>query len=260
MKKAPIALAGLALATALYGLWRVDVIPGLWDLQHWGEDVASVARAERLAHRAARQEVFAAEVEGLQAELAADPGLAPVAFFGSSTIERFPTEQLFPDARTLNRGIGDEAAGELRERLDASLPAEAWPRVAGFVLYLGSVDVRRLEAGPRAVVLRATTILEQLQGLAPGRPTVLLGLLPERGLGADRRAVIEATNAALAELAGAPEWSHVTFLPTDRAPLRTRGGELSEDHSVDRLHLNELGYQVLARWIRLEGGALASLL
>ncbi|MDF1797810.1 MAG: GDSL-type esterase/lipase family protein [Planctomycetota bacterium] len=260
MKKAQIALTGFALTAVLFGLWRVDVIPGVWDLQHWGEDVAGLARAEREAHREARLAGFEAEAAGLVAELAADPELAPIALFGSSTIERFPAAELLPGTRFLNRGIGDEPAGLLAERLEISLPPEAWPRCAGFVLYLGSVDVRRLGAGPDAVAERAARILRLLERHAPGKPTALLGLLPERGLGAERRAVIEATNASLAELAAAPEWSHVTFVPTDRAPLRGPGGELSADHSVDRLHLNELGYQVLAQWIRLEGGPLAALL
>ena len=258
VKKAHLVLAAFVLAPVLYGLWRVDVIPGIWDLQHWGESVSEVARAERRAHREARMATFDGEAAGIRARLAADPDAAPVVFLGSSCVERFDLEAAFPGAWTLNRGIGDERAALLAERLALSLPAEAWPRAAGFVLYLASPDFRRLDPSAEEVVARARRVLAVLDRLAPDAPRLLVGLLPEQELGARRRAVLEAANAGLAALAaGRPD---VTFLPTDREPLRDPDGQLAARLAADRLHLNATGYQVLADWIRQEGGPLALVL
>ena len=258
VKKAHLAIAGLVLAPVCYWLWRIDVIPGIWDIQHWGVDVEAEARTERRLHRESRLAVFGAQEQAIVERLAADPDAGPVVLLGSSTMERFDAAAAFPGAWILNRGIGDEPAYQLVERLEASLPPAAWPRAAGFVLYVASVDYRRMHAGPRAVVLRTEDVLDRLDELAPGVPRLLVGLLPDRRLGEERRAVLEAINADLASLAA--DRSDVTLLPTDRAPLRDAEGELSAEHSSDPLHLNGLGYQVLASWIRLEGGPISTVL
>ena len=263
MKTAHLAIAALVLVPVLYVLWRVDVLPGLWDLQHWGKSPSEVAQEERAAYRAGRLAQFKdAETlyrinERLDRHAALDlPG--PVVFLGSSTLERFDAEAAFPGAWVLNRGIGDETADLLAARLELSLPAEAWSRAGGFVLYVASPDFRRLDVTAEQLERRTARVLDILDGLAPGPPRLLLGLLPERNLDSERRAVLEEANARLASLADArPE---VTFLPTDRVPLRDAEGQLSATHAEDDLHLNDLGYQVLGRWIRLEGGPVSTLL
>jgi lysophospholipase L1-like esterase len=238
-------LLGLvALCAAAYFLWRADVLPGLWDVQHWGQDVDREAEVARDAHREARLLAFDEEVLPESA----------VVFLGSSTIERMPLDELFPGASVLNRGIGDEPAAELLQRIDRGIE---WSRVSGVALYAGSVDLRRLDAEPNVVARRVATVVQAILERAPERPILLVGLLSQRDLTLLGRRSLADANTELESLA---EQFEIGFLPTDRPPLTGEGGRLDEGHSADRLHLNRLGYQVLGRWIRQNGGPLASLL
>ncbi len=227
-----------------YLLWRADILPGVWDLQHWGRNMELEAATERSTHRDARLAGFRGE----------DTPPAAIVFLGSSTIERLSIEEQFGAVPGLNRGVGDEPAGQLLERLDVGID---WERVAGVVLYAGSVDLRRLGATPEEVRVRVARLFDALAERAPARPVLLLGLLSERGLTTDGRERLQNTNALLGKLAAE---RGATFLVTDRPPLTARSGRLERDYSADRLHLNTQGYQVLANWIRQDGGPLAPLL
>jgi len=232
------------LCAGLYFLWRADVLPGIWDVQHWGQDVALQARAERAEHRAARLAEFDAAGQSARS----------VVFLGSSTIERMPLEALFEGTSMLNRGIGDEPAEQLLARLDRGVD---WGLVDGVVLYAGSVDFRRLGDEPAVTTSRVADVARAIRARAPQVPVLMLGLLSQRDLTVLGRARLEATNAKLHALAEALE---MDYLETDRPPLTGPAGRLDAQYSADRLHLNRLGYQVLGRWIRQNGGALAPLL
>lgn len=232
------------LCAGLYFLWRADVLPGIWDLEHWGQDVELQARTERAEHRAARLAAFDAEGQEVPAVL----------FLGSSTIERMPLSELFAGASVLNRGIGDEPTELLLLRLDRGVD---WSLVDGVVLYAGSVDFRRLGEEPEEIVGRVAEVVAAIRERAPSVPVLMLGLLSQRDLTVLQRGRLESTNRGLAELA---EAEGVDFLATDRPPLTESGGRLSEAYAADRLHLNQRGYQVLGAWIRQNGGAVAPLL
>jgi len=227
-----------------YLLWRIDVVPGVWDIQHWGRDMVQEAETARVAHRDERLAGFRSE--------ATPPGA--VVFLGSSTLERLPIELMFGAVPGLNRGVGDEDAAELLERLDVGID---WSAVAGSVLYVGSVDLRRLTVEPEVVAVRAARVVDAVLTRAPGKPVLLLGLLSERGLTETGRQRLESTNTLLGKLAAE---RGLTFLATDKPPLNSRAGRLEPRYSADRLHLNTQGYQVLSNWIRQDGGALAPLL
>lgn len=273
--KARAVLAVLMLvAAAAYGLWRIDVLPGWWDLTHWGLDVEEVAERARAAHRADRLRVFEQEAAAARMhafdERAAGGALATgdarptVVFIGSSTIERFDLEAAFPGASTWNRGIGDERAELMAARLDAGID---WALVDGVVVYAASVDFRRVGVGAEATVRRAELVLDGIAARAAGKPVLVLGLLSQRDLVDDRtaegptarvgRRSLDAANAALAAAAAERGFG---FLPLDRAPLTAPDGTLAEAYAADRLHLNRDGYQVLTEWIRKNGGPLAALL
>lgn len=273
--KARAALAVLMLVVAAaYGLWRIDVLPGWWDLTHWGLDVEEVAERARSAHRADRLRVFEQEAAAARMhafdERAAGGALdtlddrATVAFIGSSTIERFDVGAAFPGVRALDRGIGDERAELMAARLDVGMD---WPEVDGVVVYAGSVDFRRVGVGAAATVLRAEKVLDGIAARAPGKPVLVLGLLSQRDLEDDRggdgppalvgRRSLEAVNLGLEAAAAERGFG---FLPLDRSPLTAPDGTLDEAYAADRLHLNRDGYQVLTEWIRKNGGPLSALL
>lgn len=230
------------------GLWWLNILPGIWDIQHAGEDVNAINAAQRAEHRVARLATFAVDK--------APPGA--VLFFGSSTIERLPFSFLFPGAPTVNRGVGNEESALLRKRIASAVEPATWPTVAGVVLYAGSLDRIRLNSPPANIAANATAIIRELRSLAPEAEILVLGLLPQRDITAGAIEALAETNQALAAVAQVN--AATTFLDLNRAPLRIPSGQLSEAYSVDRFHLNGDGYQVLGQWVRQEGGAIAALL
>ena len=238
----------IAAAIVVIGLWWIDVVPGWWDLKHAGEDIEQIDAERRAKHREARLATFAVDK--------VKPG--SVLFLGSSTIERMPFSFLFPDAPTVNRGVGDEPSRLLHDRLGSSTEEATWPTVAGVVLYAGAIDRLREGASAELIADRVDAILADVLDLAPEAEVLLLGLLPQRDMTPAGAADLTATNAAL--LAVTQGRDRVTFLDCNRAPLRTPMGALATAYSVDRLHLNGDGYQVLSQWIRKENPALSALL
>jgi lysophospholipase L1-like esterase len=232
-RSASVAAALVTGAAATLALAWFDVLPGGWRLRgyvrpHWQREAD-----ERAAHRAARLAEFAEEPVQRGA----------VAFLGSSTIERFPLDELFPGVRCVDRGIGDESLAELLTRLDRSLP----PEPAAIVVYSGAADVRRLARPADEVAREASVLLDALGGLAPGVPVVWIGVLPDRTQEPGVAARVRALNAALEVLV---EQRGGTFVATHRAPLIDAEGRLDRAHSSDELHLDERGYAALAGWLR----------
>jgi lysophospholipase L1-like esterase len=231
-------LAALGLSVLLVLSWS-DVLPGGWRLHGLVEPHERAERREQARHSAERLRAFAAE----------NPSVAPgsVVFIGSSTIERFPLEACFPGKPCVNRGIGNETAGELLRRLDASLPAAA---PAGVVVLTGRADFL---AGAEAEELARGVgrVLDALRERLPGTPLALIGLPPERGMAAGESGRLARANAALAALA---HERGAAFVDSARPPIADASGALAEECSADRLHLNARGYRELARWIATEGG------
>jgi lysophospholipase L1-like esterase len=202
----------------------------------------------------------AAESRARTEQGAAAAGLGPpVLFIGSSTIARFPLAAAFPGKPWLNLGKPDENALRLRERLAKT----ETPAPAGIVLYAGSID-HRLEPqlSPKEVRERVEAVIDDLLGRFPGlrmQSILLLEILPARKQTAAERANLEAVNRALADLA-ASRHPDVKFMKTNRHPLIDGSGDLPEAMTVDRFHLNDEGYRVLAQWIREDDGAVGQLL
>ena len=236
----------IAGAIVVIGLWWIDVVPGLWDLQHAGQDVAQIDAEHQARHREARLATFTVDK--------AKPG--SVLFLGSSTIERLPFDYLFPGALAVNRGVGAEPSHFLHERLASSVDDAIWPTITGVVFYAAAIDRLRESAPADVIADRVDAIVADALDLAPKAEVLLLGLLPQREMSATESAHLLATNAALKSLAQARD--RVSFLETNRAPLRTPAGTLATAYSVDRLHLNGDGYQVLSGWIRKESPALSA--
>ncbi len=231
----------LAPALLLALIW-FDVLPGGWRLRGWVTPHA-VREARRQAEHSERRLVsFAAE------NAAAGPGAT--VWLGSSTIERFPLDELLGGGPHLNRGIGSESAPELLERVERSLPAA---RPARLVFYIGSIDFRIHGRSAARIATAAEQVIEAALGRygeeAKTIEICVLGILPEREMPAEMVSRLEATNAALAALCG-ERWR---FLDLNRTPIRLESGSLNPELAADRLHLNHEGYEVLAKWLIAEG-------
>jgi len=241
-----LVLVALFALVSLLTLSWYDVLPGGWTLRGLVEPHHLREAREQRERSNARLELFASQNTTLPA--------GSIVFLGSSTIERFPLQRLFPGKPCVNRGIGNETAVELRARLEASLPVRA---PAGFVLYAGSLDFRRERQSPETVVGRIKRVVDALRKRYPDAPITLLGLLSERDIESDLRADLDRTNAAIERYA---ERAELGFVPMDREPLRASDGSLSESHSADRLHLSDAGYDYVARWLLEPESTVAELL
>ncbi len=220
---------------ALFALCWCDVLPGGWTLRGWVEPHAAREQRARDRHTRERLELF----KEANRESRADP----IVFAGSSTIERFPLNDLFPGVNTHNRGIGDESCESFLERLTASTPdhpPSAW------VLYLASVDFRRLKASPAQVQHRVSQVLNQLKVTDRNVRLFLMGILPEQDMPEDMKSRLAETNALLADLCEMPD---CVFVDTARPPITAADGSLAPEFATDRLHLNRRGYGVLAEWL-----------
>jgi lysophospholipase L1-like esterase len=240
------ALSSMVCGAILFTLSWNDVLPGGWTLRGWVEPHTSRETRVRQTHSQERLDLFAGQNRSAPA--------GSVVFAGSSTIERFPLARLFPGAPTQNRGIGDEACGQFMDRLQASRP---FAPAAAYVLYLGSLDFRRLNSTPEEVVQRIERAIEAVRGDRTDLPIALIGILPEQDMPEALVTRLAQTNAGLARLCGQME---VTFVDTARAPITQTNGSLNLGYASDKLHLNRKGYDALAGWLLEASPPLAELL
>lgn len=238
----PPALA-LAAVLALTLAWS-DVLPGAWRLRGYVEPHALGARRDQARRAAGRLMAF--REENREA-----PGGA-TAFLGSSTMERFPLALAFPGKPCLNRGIGNESAPQLVRRLEACLPAEP---LRGALVFSGRVELLSTELTPEEIRRRVAGVLDRLGELQPEAPVALIGLLAPREASQAEIERLDETNRQLRALALERGFGYVD---TARSPMRDATGSLPEALSADRLHLNDEGYRVLARWILEDGGEAAA--
>ena len=235
-----LALSGI-LASAYGALAWFDHVPGGWKLRSLFEDPAAQSARRDSLHVYERLRAFAAE----------DPGSArgAVLLLGSSTIERWPLADSFPGKRVLDHGLAAVTL-EREERLfDACLPM-ATP--AGVVLYFGGVDLHFAVEPVEQALARLPRLVQRLRvRYGHALPITLLGILPARHMDEAATKALADANEKLRVLA---RESALSFVPTARAPLAGRDGQLPEGLSTDEWHLNLEGYRVLARWLVTEGG------
>lgn len=217
-----------------------DCAPGGWKLRSHFEDPSARSARSTSLHILERLRAFAAE----------EPGAArgAVLFLGSSTVERWPTADSFPNKRVLDHGLAGISL-EREERLfDACLPTST---PAGVVFYGGSLDLRQPSEPFEQALARLPRLVQRLRvRYGHGLPITLLGLLPARHMDSSARASLAQGNESLRVLA---RENALAFVPTDRPPLSTADG-LAQELSSDELHLNAEGYRVLSRWLVTEGG------
>jgi lysophospholipase L1-like esterase len=154
-----------------------------------------------------------------------------IVFLGDSITEGGPWEEIFPDLRVRDRGIGgDTSAGVLR-RLEQVTRAEP----DKLFLLIGTNDLFR-GASEDEIVANIIEILDRLKQETPDTEVYLQSVLPRA---ADYRERIEALNARLAEVAleHGSEWIdlYAHFVDPETGAIRA---ELSNDE----LHLLGPGY------------------
>lgn len=163
-----------------------------------------------------------------------------IVFLGDSISEGGHWEELFPDLRVRNRGIGGDTSEGVLARLDQVTRATP----AKVFLLIGTNDLFRGDSEDE-IVANITEILDRLKQEAPDTEVYLQSVLPR----APRyRAPIEALNARLAEVAleHGSAWVdlYAAFLDPETGGIR---GELSNDE----LHLLGPGYALWKEQIEI---------
>lgn len=188
-------------------------------------------------------------VLGFRREAASVPP-GSVVFLGSSSIEAFPLDASYPGAPWINRGVAAEIVPEMIERLDASLPVA---RPAGVVIHTGQNDLRARALPPEVIVESIGRAADAVRARFPDVPITLVELMPLCDAPESSIQRLNELNEGLRVLAEARGFG---FVRADRPPLTDgRGRLLVEMAGPDRKHMHLAGYQILARWIALEGGA-----
>ncbi|WP_210485719.1 GDSL-type esterase/lipase family protein [Microvirga antarctica] len=158
------------------------------------------------------------------------PGCADGVMLGDSITEAGPWQELLPDRRVLNRGIGWDNATGVRQRV----PEVISRRPAWVSVMIGINDLQQGRA-PEAVAQDIAAIVEALQqaGAAVLLNAVLLTDRP-----ALNRQVVD-LNERLAEVARKGGLSLI-----DLNPLLAPTGALAQAHTYDGLHLTGAAYHI----------------
>ena len=164
-----------------------------------------------------------------------------IVFLGDSITEGGPWEELFPDLRVRNRGIGgDTSEGVLArlEQITRATPAKVF-------LLIGTNDLYRGESEDE-IVANITEILDRLKQETPDTEVYLESVLPRAP---SYRAAIEALNARLSEVALERGAAWVDLYP---AFLDPETGGIRAELSNDELHLLGPGYVLWKEQIEIQ--------
>ena len=169
--------------------------------------------------------------------------LAPddVVFLGDSITEGGPWEELFPDLRVRNRGIGGDTSDGVLRRLDQVTRAQP----AKLFLMIGTNDLFRGDSEDE-IVANIAEILATLKQETPDTEVYLQSVLPRAP---SYRAEIEALNARLAELALEHGAAWIDLYP---AFLEPETGGIRPELSNDELHLLGPGYALWREQIEVQ--------
>jgi lysophospholipase L1-like esterase len=164
-----------------------------------------------------------------------------IVFLGDSITEGGPWEELFPDLRVRNRGIGGDTSDGVLERLDQIARAEP----AKVFLLIGTNDLFRGDSEDE-IVAHITEILDRLKQETPDSEVYLQSVLPRAP---EFRAPVEALNARLAEVALEHGSAWIDLYP---AFLDPETGGIRAELSNDELHLLGPGYALWKEQIELQ--------
>lgn len=163
-----------------------------------------------------------------------------IVFLGDSITEGGPWEELFPDLRVRNRGIGGDTSDGVLARLEQITRATP----AKVFLLIGTNDLQR-GASEAEIVADITEILDRLKQETPDTEVYLQSVLPRAP---SYRAAVEALNARLAEVALERGSAWVDLYP---AFLDPETGGIRAELSNDELHLLGPGYALWREQIEI---------
>jgi lysophospholipase L1-like esterase len=164
-----------------------------------------------------------------------------IVFLGDSITEGGPWEELFPDLRVRNRGIGGDTSEGVLSRLEQITRATP----AKVFLLIGTNDLFRGDSEDE-IVANITEILDRLKQASPDTEVYLQSVLPRAP---SYRAAIEALNARLSEVALEHGSAWIDLYPAFFDP---ETGGVRAELSNDELHLLGPGYALWKDQIEIQ--------
>lgn len=164
-----------------------------------------------------------------------------IVFLGDSITEGGPWEELFPDLRVRNRGIGGDTSDGVLARLEQvtrTTPTKVF-------LLIGTNDLFRGDSEDE-IVSNITDILDRMKQETPDTEVYLQSVLPRA---ASYRADIEALNVRLSEVALEHGSAWIDLYP---AFLDPETGGIRAELSNDELHLLGPGYALWKEQIEVQ--------
>lgn len=154
-----------------------------------------------------------------------------VVLFGDSISAGGNWDEIAPDARIKNRGIGGDISDNLLHRLDPI--AEGQP--SKVFVQIGTNDLG-IGIAPERILANLESIVDRFRDLAPETQVCLHELFPTKPRRAERIRALNAEIGRLAERRSLPLVRVFDHFADDRGGIRV-------ECSYDNLHLTGVGYQ-----------------
>ena len=173
-----------------------------------------------------------------------------VVFVGDSITDSCDLARYYPGLDAYNRGISGDVTEGVLARIDNIVALE--PTLV--VLHIGTNDYQRCHAGERTnehILANIRRILDAFHTRLPDTKVIVQSVYPIANVSfkmhyANGHGHIEDLNASIATLAAEYGYTYADVYPL----LVTGDEEMDMQYSVDGLHPNDLGYQVISAYLR----------
>jgi len=174
-----------------------------------------------------------------------------IVFVGDSLTQNYNVCEFFKGYNVYNRGIGGDTTVGLLKRMDESV-FDLRPKIV--VLMIGTNDFAMLPNATKTTVYRNTlSIVQLIQNRLPDTKIILESIYPiyehdnpkidKASIGNKTNHMIRHTNALLKTI------PNVTFVDMDPY-LKDERGDFKLEYTMEGLHANTLGYQVITKVLK----------
>lgn len=169
-----------------------------------------------------------------------------IAFVGDSITQDYNVYEYFSEYHVYNRGIGGDTTVGLKTRLDVSV-FDLKPKTV--ILMIGTNDLALLKTTPETVAQNIKEIIEIIKKELPSTKIILQSIYPVNEsmspmtVQPRKNADIIKINQILAQL------QQVIYV--DVFSHLEKDGVLNPEYSVEGLHINEQGYEVITNLLKV---------
>ena len=171
-----------------------------------------------------------------------------IVLLGSSHFEWFDTDRFLPGRHTVNRGIASDRLGITDRGILQRLDVSVFNLQPCFIVFNNAVNdigelVRTGEPSIEQIYEAYERVIAAIRSGMPNVPLLIINELPTAGRFADLNPHIPPLNAHIAKVARQFGCGHLDFYREVVSPA----GELRADLTWDGLHLDDPGYERLAK-------------